>query len=404
MARVRPRLCEDPRDKVYGSIGLMRKFNEDSMAKNIKIDYSPSYTVEEVYVDFFRCYSERFGSSLYLLLGAGLCQGSPMRPTWVPDWREKLTRTEVSMEYATSHFVGGEALYLAGRVLRVHGRMAFEIHHAYQLNYSNSDSAHSSPMSELADLVSKWLRKTNAAVEIDRFARTISHFVKGRDLQMTQIQAHLKAIRLLTWGMLERGMKLKLGEDNNAPQFQDTPPEQLGIQYEEGVDYQTAANELISELGYQRRTGLPFIFSHDGFIGIGPLGAQQGDEVHVVLGCRAPMVLRPTKEGQYQVVGAACVYGLNWGEGLLGLLPEGYVVMPALSWREFQGYETSYVNEKTGETTMWDPRIAWEELRAHPPMINFYPVPAPPGEPYRVRPDLEYLQRHNAELQQIDLV
>ncbi|KAK5444240.1 hypothetical protein LTS15_010355 [Exophiala xenobiotica] len=404
MARVRPRLCEDPRDKVYASIGLMRKFNEDGMAKNIKIDYSASYTVEEVYIDFFRRYSERFGGSLYLLVGAGLCQGSTMRPTWVPDWREKLTKTEVTMECATSHLTGGEAVYLGGGVLRVHTRMAFKIHHAHQLNHSNTESADRSPIPELADLVSKWLGKTNATVEFDRFARTISHFVKGRELQMTQIQSHLKAIQLLAWGIYDRGIKLKLRGDISPPQLQDTLPEKLGIQYEEGVDYPSAANELISALGYQRRTGLPFIFSDDGFIGIGPLGAQQGDEAHVILGCRAPMVLRPTKEGQYQVVGAACVYGLNWGEALLGPLPQDYVVMPTRSWREFQGYETSYVNQKTGESTMWDPRIAWEELEAHPPMISFYPVPAPPGEPFRVRPDSAYLQRHNIDLQQIDLV
>jgi len=54
----------------------------------------------------------------------------------------------------------------------------------------------------------------------------------------------------------------------------------------------------------------------NGLAGSGPLDIRCGDEVFLLRGVPAPMVLRPTGEGTYTVVGAALVHGLMHGEGL----------------------------------------------------------------------------------------
>ncbi len=54
----------------------------------------------------------------------------------------------------------------------------------------------------------------------------------------------------------------------------------------------------------------------NGLAGSGPLDIRCGDEVFLLRGVPAPMVLRPTGGGTYTVVGAALVHGLMHGEGL----------------------------------------------------------------------------------------
>lgn len=65
-----------------------------------------------------------------------------------------------------------------------------------------------------------------------------------------------------------------------------------------------------------------FFLTSQGFIGLAPLSAMQADEVCVLLGCDSTMVLRPTGNNVYQVVGQSYMSGINPGEALLGRLPE----------------------------------------------------------------------------------
>ena len=91
-----------------------------------------------------------------------------------------------------------------------------------------------------------------------------------------------------------------------------------------------------------------------------------GDIVCVLLGCEAPMLLRPQLYGKYAIVGECCVHGLHDGASLLGPLPH--------PWR-VQVFEDStgslciyrYFNADTGELSDEDPRLdplpeEWEKL------------------------------------------
>jgi hypothetical protein len=94
-----------------------------------------------------------------------------------------------------------------------------------------------------------------------------------------------------------------------------------------------------------------FLTSSNGYIGLGPPTARAGDAVVVVLGCRQPLVVRKEAQG-YEIVGESYIHGLSRGEAILGPLPD--------EWCHKSGnYHLLYefVNEKTGEISNTDPRL-----------------------------------------------
>jgi len=89
--------------------------------------------------------------------------------------------------------------------------------------------------------------------------------------------------------------------------------------------------------------------------GIGPLAAKKGDHVTVLLGCEVPIILRPTTNGGYKVVGEAYCDGFMDGEALLGPLPDFFkAVFRSNSKNEWRW---SYLNQKTGVFQAEDPRL-----------------------------------------------
>ncbi|RMY70843.1 hypothetical protein D0863_05525 [Hortaea werneckii] len=94
--------CEDDRDKIYGLLGLT------TLSGELSIDYNK--TVEQVFIDFaFACIEK---SSLNeILLCSGLATKNRMLPSWVPDWKGD-TREKVDFyrEVSKSHDPGAVVL------------------------------------------------------------------------------------------------------------------------------------------------------------------------------------------------------------------------------------------------------------------------------------------------------
>jgi hypothetical protein len=98
----------------------------------------------------------------------------------------------------------------------------------------------------------------------------------------------------------------------------------------------------------------------EGYIGFSPVSAKPGDSFCILLGCMTPMILRPMTGGTfcYTVVGPCAMHGLNWGEGLLGPLPDDTTFVWNLSGPH-DGVGPAFKNRRTGEETIVDPRIDW---------------------------------------------
>lgn len=73
----------------------------------------------------------------------------------------------------------------------------------------------------------------------------------------------------------------------------------------------------------------------------------------ILLGTDLPTILRPTKSGEFLVVGSYFVHGMMDGEMFLGPLPNGWRI--ELYRRKDSGYSTHFI-KPTGELTLDDPR------------------------------------------------
>ncbi|KAI8304505.1 Heterokaryon incompatibility protein 6, OR allele [Colletotrichum sp. SAR11_240] len=90
----RNNLATDPRDKVYGLLGL----TDDTVAQSIIPDYSPGNTASKVFTEVATqiANTERVAD---LLHHAGIDQELPDLPSWVPDWTKQSRSTIQSHLY-----------------------------------------------------------------------------------------------------------------------------------------------------------------------------------------------------------------------------------------------------------------------------------------------------------------
>ena len=390
MFRTRAGDCKDDRDRVYGNLGIMSVSGHRSFVEAIEIDYSATNTVEKTYLDFFVQYQKRY-NTLRLLMDSGLCQSRDMRPTWVPDWRHEVpSALDLSMETAASHLVAAECQYHDGGVLEVHGKRAIRVSDMRYLDSTDATEAMPAWYDELAMLMRVNLQPDRVDERIESLTRAIAAWLHNPAVPVEVVQRSYVIFKTY----LKLLYKVTSKED---PAFGAPTPLPQNLMTEEH------ATRFEICVRWFKEAKVPFLYSTDGYIGVGRSGSEVGDEVYAVLGCRSLMLLRPShSKATYQVVGPCFIHGLNWGEILLGPLPEGCTVVPRFQHSR-SGYVPHYLNARTNTESMWDPRIDWDELKAHPPMTNFIPVTAPPGEPLRVRPDTEYLRRHGIEVQKLML-
>jgi hypothetical protein len=166
------------------------------------------------------------------------------------------------------------------------------------------------------------------------------------------------------------------------------------------------------------------LVTREGYIGAGPVAAQPGDKIAVLLGCMRPLVLRPQKRlrnftttssdtghdgnaNTYAVVGLCNAHGLNRGEALLGPLPDGVIFI----WNPSGPYRDvgpAFGNNRTGEECVADPRIDWDLLKTDSKEHSFVQRAAGPGEAegvtYYRRPDAAYFERKGVTLENLDFV
>jgi hypothetical protein len=160
--------------------------------------------------------------------------------------------------------------------------------------------------------------------------------------------------------------------------------------------------------------GRTFLRTKDGHIGLGPPGAQENDQICVILGCSLPLILRPNSSGQYWVVGSCYVHGLMNGEALLGPLPTHYESIRRVESTRGASF-AAFVNHQTGQTQVQDPRLGplpenWR-LRFHKEENFwhwFYNIKTREGQEYptALDPRLTYqaLRERGVDLIDIELV
>ena len=98
-----------------------------------------------------------------------------------------------------------------------------------------------------------------------------------------------------------------------------------------------------------------FIVTEDNRIGVAPEETSTGDEIVVILGCDAPILLRPTAQG-YLVVGECYLHGYMQAESLLGPLPHPWQCVRRYS-EEFERDYQCLFNAENNQYQLDDPRL-----------------------------------------------
>jgi hypothetical protein len=112
-----------------------------------------------------------------------------------------------------------------------------------------------------------------------------------------------------------------------------------------------------------------FFVTDKGLLGCGASGLKSGDNIAVLLGYDYPVILRPVSSEnsptQFQHIGPAYVHGIMEGQAILGALPSPWTLVVL---RTICGAQFWFHNSETGESQLEDPRLdglpsEWEPIQ-----------------------------------------
>ncbi|KDN68217.1 putative heterokaryon incompatibility protein [Colletotrichum sublineola] len=361
--------CTDPRDKIYGLLGLA----PSRFAQGIKVDYEAANTAADVYrmatlthakttqhlEHFHNCFTPKNERKI------------PEGPSWVPDWFSECPgESYIPSQFVTStsraHYRHSEdnpnLLELLGvrfgRVCHVTKPLPQRledrreaIHHIRQWQPADLDSARYGPTGEplrkayAITLASYGLRER----EPDWIVSSVTEWAR-QDFDDEEV----------LFG------KPTTAEGSAAEPQESRPSSSPTTRQDVSDALQLCADRL-------------FFRTDDGYVGLAPYDTQRGDIIAVPLGCPNALILRPSgtdtdaedekeKSNTFSVIGECFVYGLEDVISLLGRLPKPWIGIAA--WGIGDRRFLNFVNTETKERTVEDPRLLpldeWERVNKSP--------------------------------------
>ncbi|KAH7087442.1 heterokaryon incompatibility protein-domain-containing protein [Paraphoma chrysanthemicola] len=308
--------CTEPRDRIYGLLGLCRP----DIAKGISVDYKSDIAL------LFQSLVTAYLRTCNSLIPLRLCDFSSRRldtPSWVPDLKNINPRT------TTFAFASGNtethAKVLSGRELSALGV------HAGKVSAVSTVQMHgvSTSVLEAFRTIEAWYSLASCHASPNTlteffFTAIFQGWVKERRGDQLGISTKMYSEELL-----------RFLEVTNEPTRR-------------ALDQ----SELIQNFMRDERH-CAFLCTDQGCLGLGPVGTRSGDSIAVLLGFPMCVVLRPKGDVAFQILGPAFVHGLNEAQGILGKIP--YPWVPRV---HRPGDFLRFDNIETGETTFYDPRLA----------------------------------------------
>ena len=351
--------CKDPRDRIFGILGVPTTDQVTEQAPFIQVDYAKS--TAEVYHEVARKIIER-SSSLSLLSSA---QGGPDLdlPSWVPQWNYVATQTLTLMEPSpnfapagrkafkckeqadTNRLVvcgidagavsginlGGYSNFRRGQIKEDLTKGRLSRRYAGEARYSPYGSADNRlPLSGLLE------EADCTKTDLEELALTLTAGKNWYGLPVQDVSAHLADFSKC---LIKEGMRWSLrgnafGEDHvNIVSSGDAPPPTLAsnpkwkTSISASPKSQAITAKSLQSLAQQGNadrfldaaatagTGRARFITAQGMRGVGPAAVKVGDRVCVLYGADVPFVLRPGGDG-YKVVGECYAHGLMHGEAV----------------------------------------------------------------------------------------
>ncbi|KAF9891424.1 hypothetical protein FE257_004280 [Aspergillus nanangensis] len=316
--------CMDPRDLIYGVLGL---FPQDF---RVKVNPQYSLSVGGVYTSFVRSHIQHV-HRLELLRDCQLDGRTLDAPTWVPDYANKRNALYPIEWQFCSGYSGCAIICKEPDILDVIGVYSATVRTVEGPipNYRHSNATFQDSLRAIEALLDIGFAAEDAGGDEhgDIFARTLSgNYLKDRfpDRVVATLEEWKKSIH---------------GPDR----FTDT------VTNEETLTFQ-------QEYALRLLLGRVYFTTDEGYIGLGPPGAQPDDIIVCLLGCNSPMLLRKAPQVGFLVVGECFVHELNDAKGILGLLPVPWQVQGFTEASDRYGVYR-YFNTETKVLVDRDPRI-----------------------------------------------
>jgi hypothetical protein len=336
--------CTDPRDKIYGLLGLApHKF-----AASVKVEYDETNTGADVYAMTVLNHAEISQRLEHFHNCTSEGEVTADAPTWVPDWSSEIPgETCIPAQFAAATSRAHLIVTHAERtqpgnkprpdILRVRGLYCAEVNH-------------------VTEKLPPWLDRRDAIRRVRQWQPNDLDTVYGptnepmRKAFALTLNCNITKEREPDW-ILSSTTTWVDQDFGDQALFGNSPSKSpsSNIRNDVGDALQCCADRL-------------FFRTKEGYIGLGPSGTQPEDIIAIFLGCSTPLALRPNPRGpeHYTIVGECFVYGVQDGNMLLGPLPQPWIGMAA--WSEGGRRVLRFLNTDTQKASVEDPRLSSDDL------------------------------------------
>lgn len=295
--------AHEPRDYVYGFLGLYRRFIGDIPAA-LKPDYSRP--LRDVFRDATRCAIEENKTlDIFQNLSRRPINGKEFSdwPTWVPLWHLKYNSNFHPYPMSPKAADHGEHMGLSPPTFATQNVLTLKGTHIGHVHVV-SCTATEDTMRDYKDVritVEGFRKLAQAAHSLqgepsdEAFAMTlcVGDVTNGNGEQADPEYA-AQSMRCFQNYQVDR---------SEEPQPDRDTDEAMALRF----------RDRVSQMCIHRR----FFVTDHGQIGLGPHSMESDDAVVVLFGCGWPTILRPLGEaGHYEILGTACVYGIMNGQAI----------------------------------------------------------------------------------------
>lgn len=371
--------CSDERDRIYAVLALM-----DTVGK--KMDIVPDYT--RAFTDVFRDVAIKYTQLCMMLDIMKQCHiDHDFHPSWVPDWSKRSpTMSTIQPPFSATSRAMAWIQIPDPQVLRVTGVKVSTIRrlHSHSSKIDPDNTKHYEPTLEGFILILKWLKR------ILHVQNLHAEYLGGHSV----LDAYADT---LIFGRFSENFVPQVAGYPVLSEFKSllTRIAMMDDEEFEYLEWSTAERWVLEEI-LSCATGRQFFEGTEGFIGMVPSSAQEGDEIYVLLGLNVPLVVRPVEEGRFRVVGEAYVPGTSKGEILFGPLPEG---IQAIGVTSEGTYHFGFKNQHTGDVSFEDPRFRSLPIN---PTENRGKTSSDKGSGIYIEPDI--LRQKGVDLRHLDLI
>ncbi|CAH0047095.1 unnamed protein product [Clonostachys solani] len=316
MALFRTRDCSDPRDRIFGMLGL--KFKDETLRNNIEVNYKiPEAQLYESITLKMIENSESLNVLSHVLSGSFIKQQMHQLPSWVPDWTAEMD--------ATSHLMYIERMKFLHQ-FQASGAMK----PSWKAIASGKIRTHAIIISKISEIAPGYPRDYNSLPgrlvleEWRRLACLPKNGIEDSSHGNAELSRREKEFRVFLCGYLT----LKSWSDDELERAYDTWANWFTHDKPASLPLETRNDARgFDNLVRFTSSGRSFFVAENGLIGFGPEPMEFGDSLVVIPGGRVPYVLRNVKHGTSEgsmmctFVGDATVQNMMFGEFVTSKAP-----------------------------------------------------------------------------------